>query len=76
MPMYYKKKTSKKLKKTKIFTLAFLNIDESRNLTILKYISHSNPNTPFSTSKLKTIISLYKNYKKRKKKNRKRKNKK
>jgi hypothetical protein len=42
------KKTNKKLKK---YIYSFLNINESRNLTILKYISRSNPNKPFSTSK-------------------------
>jgi hypothetical protein len=36
--MYYKRKKLK-IKKLKIFTHTFLNIDESRNLTILKYIT-------------------------------------
>jgi hypothetical protein len=53
------KRQMKNLKKQNIFTHTFLNIDESKNLTILKYTSHSNPNTPFSISKpSKTIIFL------------------
>jgi hypothetical protein len=37
-------KTNKKLKKKqKIFAHTFLNIDKSRNLTILKYTPRSNP---------------------------------
>jgi hypothetical protein len=36
MPTYYKKDKRKIKKKQKIFTHTFLNIDESRNLTILK----------------------------------------
>jgi hypothetical protein len=36
MPMNYKKTQIKKYNKQKIFTHTFLNIDESRNLTILK----------------------------------------
>jgi hypothetical protein len=57
IPMYYKKKIN--IKKTEIFTHTLLNIDESRNLTMLKYTSRSNPNTPFLISKsLKTNISL------------------
>jgi hypothetical protein len=39
------------IKTNKIFTHTFLNIDESRNLTILKYISRSNPNMPLSQFK-------------------------
>jgi hypothetical protein len=50
--------TNKKLKK-KLFTQTFLNIDESRNLTILKYISRSSLNIPFSTSKSLKIMIVY-----------------
>jgi hypothetical protein len=52
-------KHKQEIKKIELFIHTFLKFDEFRNVTNLKYISHSNPNTPFSNSKsLKTTISL------------------
>jgi hypothetical protein len=42
-----------------MFTHTFLNIDETRNLTILKKTTLLNPKTPFSTTEyLNTVNSL------------------
>jgi hypothetical protein len=55
IPMYYHKRNKNW---TEVFTHTFLNLDGSRNLTILKYISRSNPNIPFLTSKPTKIINI------------------